>query len=312
MALVTVFRPVNYAKATSVQTLIKSWVGGGALSKRGTILVDDRTNTLIISDIQSQIPIIESIISKLDRKARQVQIDARIVRANADYLREISGTLQAGHFNKSGSTVQTAGVGTTTAITENLPTPRPVLITPQTNTEFGLYGISNVGANYVVNAIIGGTENKSQAKIVSAPTIVTQNNIPGKVIQGTQIPIQTTINNTISIQYVQASLQLEVTPQVTEDGNVFMIINVQNASPGVALTGAGPSINTQQATTQVMVPDGGTVVFGGVNVTQRSKNASYVPFLGTIPILGHLFKTSQTIDSDQQLLFFVSPKVLPG
>ncbi len=312
MPLVTVFRPVNYAKATSVQALIKSWVGGGALSKRGTILVDDRTNTLIISDIQSQIPIIESIIGKLDRKSRQIQIDARIIRANADFLREISGNLQIGHVNASGSTVQTGGVGTKTTVTQSLAEPRPVLITPMTGTGYGVYGISNVGANYILNAVIAMTENKSQAKIVSSPTIVTQNNIPGKVIQGTQIPIQTTINNTISIQYVQASLQLTVTPQVTEDGNVFMIIDVQNASPGVALTGAGPSINTQQATTQVMVPDGGTVVFGGVNVTQRSKNASYVPFLGTIPILGHLFKTSQTIDSDQQLLFFVSPKVLPG
>ncbi|HZP03033.1 MAG TPA: type IV pilus secretin PilQ [Terriglobia bacterium] len=312
MPLVTVFRPVNYAKATSLQALIKSWAGGGALSKRGTILVDDRTNTLIISDIQSQIPIIESIISKLDRKARQVQIDARIIRANADFLREISGNLQIGHVNKSGSTVQTGAVGTKSTVTQNLDTPRPVLVTPETATGYGIYGISNVGANYILNALIEATENKSQTKIVSAPTIVTQNNVPGKVIQGTQIPIQTTINNTISIQYIQASLQLTVTPQVTEDGNVFMIIDVQNASPGAVLTQAGPSINTQQATTQVMVPDGGTVVFGGVNVTQRSKTYTAVPFLGTIPILGHLFKTDQTIDSDQQLLFFVSPKVLPG
>jgi type IV pilus assembly protein PilQ len=103
-----------------------------------------------------------------------------------------------------------------------------------------------------------------------------------------------------------------VTPQVTEDGNIFLVINVRNASPGAILSQAGPSINTQEATTQVLVPDGGTVVFGGVNVTSRSKSATYVPLLGSIPIIGHLFKTSNVTDADQQLLFFVSPKVMPG
>jgi len=177
---------------------------------------------------------------------------------------------------------------------------------------FGVYAVSNAGARYIINAAISAAETKSQAKTISAPTIVTQNNTPGTVKQGTQIPIQTTINNTISIQFVNALLELTVTPQVTEDGNIFLVINVRNASPGAILSGAGPSINTQEATTQVLVPDGGTVVFGGVNVTGRSKSATYVPLLGSIPILGHLFKTSNVTDSDQQLLFFVSPKVMPG
>jgi len=141
---------------------------------------------------------------------------------------------------------------------------------------------------------------------------VTQNNVPGTVQQGTQIPIQTTINNTISIQYVNATLTLRVTPQVTEDGYIFLDINVTNARPGLVLTGAGPSIDTQQATTQVLVPDGGTVVFGGVTVSARRKNSSRVPLLGSIPIIGNLFKSSGVSDSEQELLFFVSPKVLPG
>ena len=141
---------------------------------------------------------------------------------------------------------------------------------------------------------------------------MTQNNVKGEVQQGTQIPIQTTINNTISIQYVNATLTLTVTPQVTEDGNIFLSIEVKNASPGAILTQAGPSINTQQATTQVLVPDGGTVVFGGVTVTARTKSATYVPWIGSIPIIGHLFKSSLVQDQDQELLFFVSPKILPG
>jgi type IV pilus assembly protein PilQ len=107
-------------------------------------------------------------------------------------------------------------------------------------------------------------------------------------------------------------LQLTVTPQVTSDGNIFLIIDVQNSTPGAALTSAGPSINTQQATTQVLVPDGGTVIFGGVTVNQVTSAEQYVPLLGKIPILGNLFKSSVKTQNDQELLFFVSPKVLPG
>jgi type IV pilus assembly protein PilQ len=125
-----------------------------------------------------------------------------------------------------------------------------------------------------------------------------------------EVPIQTTINNTISVQYINATLQLTVTPQVTDDNNVFLVIEVRNDSVGAAISGVGPEINTQQATTSVLVPDGGTVVFGGITVTSRSKSATYVPLLGNIPVLGHLFKTSNTSDQDQELLFFVSPTVL--
>ena len=171
--------------------------------------------------------------------------------------------------------------------------------------------LSNLGANYAINAAIAAAETRDKAKTISRPSIVTQNNVEGIVVQGTQIPIQTTINNTISVQYVQASLQLQVTPQVTEDGHVFLTINIQNSSPGPALTISGPTINTQSATTQVLVPDGGTVVFGGVTVTTRSESSSGIPLLGSIPILGHLFKSSVTQDNDQELLFFVTPKVLP-
>jgi type IV pilus assembly protein PilQ len=310
MPLVTVFRPINYAKAATVQSLLKSWAGGGALSRRGNVLVDERTNTLIISDIQSQIPIIEAIIAKLDTKAKQVQIQARIVQATTGFIRQLSAALQVGWNNAS--TVQTGAVGANTTITETLPTPRPVTITPGTNSGFGIYGISNVGRNYVVNAMLAAAETKSLAKTLSSPSIVTQNNVSGMVMQGTQIPIQTSINNTISITYVNATLQLTVTPQVTDDGNIFLIVNVQNATPGAALTQAGPSINTQQATTQVLVPDGGTVVFGGVNVTQRTKSITYVPLLGNIPLLGNLFKQTNIQNNDQELLFFVTPRILPG
>jgi type IV pilus assembly protein PilQ len=314
--LVTVFRPVNYAKASVIATILKSWVGGGALTKRGTIIVDERTNTLIISDIQSQIPVIEYIVSKLDKRAKQVAIEARIVLATATFTRDLESALSGGFLNRSGSTLGGGSTGTGASVTPPIPTTlpndKPLVIGQTTAAGFGAFAITNSSARYFINAAIAAAETRSEAKTISRPTIVTQNNVPGTVQQGVQIPIQTSINNTISIVYQNATLVLTVTPQVTDDGNVFMIINVNNASVGAVLTTAGPSINTQQATTQVLVPDGGTVVFGGVTVTGRTKSATYVPLLGSIPILGHLFKSSNVQDTDQELLFFVSPRVLTG
>lgn len=315
--LVTVFRPVNYAKASTIATMLKSWVGGGALSKRGNILVDERTNTLIVSDIQTQIPVIESIITRLDKKAKQVQIEARIVQATADFSRNLGVALSAGYGNKSGTTNTGGASGTKdTLVTTGIPAsggiPAPTIsITPAAASGFGAIAVTNVGARYFISAALAAAESRGQAKTISRPSIVTQNNVPGTVMQGTQIPIQTTINLTVSTQFVNAALTLRVTPQVTEDGNIFLDINVTNARPGVIYPD-GVSIDTQQATTQVLVPDGGTVVFGGVTVTSRTKSANYVPLLGSIPIIGHLFKASLVKDSDQELLFFVSPKVLPG
>ncbi len=310
--LVTRFVPVNYAKASSIATMLKSWVGGGALSKRGNILVDDRTNTLIVSDIASQIPIILPIIAKLDTKTKQIAIEARIERVTRDFSRQLANALSVGHVNKSGTTVQSGLSGTGSKATTSLTAAPVTTVSSTTGSGFGVYAISYAFARNIINDVLSAAETTSNAKTISKPTIVTQNNIPGTVLQGVQIPIQTTINNTVSIQYVQASLQLQVTPQVTSDGNIFLVINVTNSSPGAVLTGAGPSINTQSATTQVLVPDGGTVVFGGVTVNATANSATYVPLLGKIPFLGNLFKSSNKTINDQELLFFVSPKILPG
>jgi type IV pilus assembly protein PilQ len=317
--LVTVFRPVNYAKASSIATLLKTWAagkeGGGGLSRRGSVMVDERTNTLIISDTASQIPIIERIIAKLDTKTKQVAIETRIVLASSSFQRTLSAALVgAGAVNKSGSTVGATETGTGASITPSVtgPPPTPPLFTVPANpsTGFGTVAIVNFSARYMIDAAISAAEIRSQAKTISRPSIITQNNVEGMVQQGTQIPVQTSINNTIAVQYVNATLQLTVTPQVTDDGHIFLKITVQNASPGTIITNSAVSINLQQATTQVLVPDGGTVVFGGVTVTQRSNSSTGIPLLGNIPLLGHLFKSTNVQDTDQELLFFVSPRLL--
>ncbi len=304
--LVTVFRQLNYAKAATLAVLLKTWVGGGALSRRGNVLVDERSNTLIITDIASHIPRIEAIVGKLDQKAQQVSIQARIIRATSDFARNLSTALAFAQRNGSGSLTLGGATGNPVSGEPLV----PPTVTTSSATGFGVFVLSNLGRNYAINAAIAAAESHDQAKTISQPSIVTQNNVEGTVIQGTQIPIQTTINNTISVQYVQASLQLKVMPQVTQDGNVFLTIDVQNSSPGPALTLAGPTINTQSATTQVLVPNGGTVIFGGVTVHTKSNSSTGIPLLENIPIFGHLFKSTTTQSNDQELLFFVTPKIL--
>jgi len=322
--LVTVFRPVNYATADDIVTLLKDWTGG-PLSKRGSARVDKRTNTLIISDVASQIPKIEETIDKLDTKTKQVAIEARIVLATSTFQRTLSAALMGAGRNASGSTVGVGQTGTGSSLTPSasststsssstgtaiLP-PWTTWTAPANPTAgFGVVAITNFSQRYLIDAVISAAEIRSQAKTISRPSIITQTNKEGMVQQGTQIPVQTTINNTISVQYVNATLQLTVTPQVTDDGHVFLKINVQNASPGSIVTGAAVSINIQQATTQVLVPNGGTVVFGGVTVTQRQNSVTQIPLLGNIPILGNLFKSTNVQDTDQELLFFVSPRLL--
>jgi type IV pilus assembly protein PilQ len=309
-ALVSAFRPVNYAKASAIATLLQRWTVGGALTKRGSVMVDERTNTLIISDVASQIPLIEGIITKLDTKTKQVAIEARIVLANSTFQRTLGAALVGTGSNTSGSTIGAVQTGTGSSITSSTTPPPTFTITPTANTGFGVVAITNFSQRYMIDAAITAAEIRSQAKTISRPSIITQTNTEGMVQQGTQIPVQTNINNTIAVQFVDATLQLTVTPQVTDDGHIFLKIRVQNASPGSIVTNAAVSINIQQATTQVLVPDGGTVVFGGVTVTQRQNSVTQIPVLGNIPILGNLFKSTTVQDSDQELLFFVSPRLL--
>jgi type IV pilus assembly protein PilQ len=340
--LVTVFRPVNYATANDIANLLNTWSrgggrsggagsehgsGGGPLSERGTVLVDKRTNTLIISDVASQIPKIEETIDKLDTKTKQVAIEARIVLATSTFQRTLSAALMGAGRNSSGSTVGVGQTGTGSSLTPSASSTSTSTSSSSTGTAilppwttwtapanptagFGVVAVTNFSQRYLIDAVISAAEIRSQAKTISRPSIITQTNTEGMVQQGTQIPVQTDINNTIAVQYVNATLQLTVTPQVTDDGHIFLKINVQNASPGTIVTNSATSINIQQATTQVLVPNGGTVVFGGVTVTQRQNSVTQIPLLGNIPILGNLFKSTNVQDSDQELLFFVSPRLL--
>lgn len=300
-----------------IATILKGFQKGTVLSDRGSIVEDPRDNAIIITDVPSQIPVIESVINKLDTQAKQVSIQVRVVLANANFSRTLSSVLASAYRNRSGTTNSAGGTGQGIIGAANTSSPLPPLnsLTQPGSVSasgFGAFAISNAGARYAINAAITAAEEHDQARTISRPTIVTQDNVLGEVQQGVQVPVQTDINNTIAVQYVNATLMLSVTPQVTVDNKVFLNIYVDNASIGSFSTLSGPSINTQEATTQVLVPDGGTVVFGGITVTTRGRSANYVPLLGSIPVIGNLFKSSQVNDQNQELLFFVTPIVLPG
>ncbi|HUI41921.1 MAG TPA: type IV pilus secretin PilQ [Terriglobia bacterium] len=284
-----------------VATILKS-MGPTILSARGSITADARDNAVVITDIASRIPIIEGVIDELDRKSKQVSIEARIVLTTNDVIHQLQSALSLQLRNKSNSVATSGLTGTGSTSATGAP--------PNIVTGFGAFTISNLGGLYALNAALAAAETKNLAKTISAPTIVTQNNVPGLVQQGTELFIQTTVNNTVTSAPVNASLALAVTPQITDDGHIFLNIQVQNDSPGPVVAG-NPEINLQSATTQVLVPDGGVVVFGGIKVNSNTNSVTQIPGLGRIPLFGNLFKSTLREDQVNELLFIVSPKILP-
>ncbi|HYL94634.1 MAG TPA: hypothetical protein VET69_02430, partial [Terriglobales bacterium] len=175
------------------------------------------------------------------------------------------------------------------------------------------FGITNVGSNYRLDFVLTMAESRGLLKILSRPRVVTQNNIQAVVRQGFRIPIvtQAQLGGPPTTTYVDAFLRLTVTPQITAENTIFLNVDVENTTPDFSRTVQGnPTLITQQATTQVLVTDGGTVVIGGVIQTQNSMNVQQVPLLGNIPVFGNLFKRTVVSTSTQELIFFITPKIM--
>jgi type IV pilus assembly protein PilQ len=327
VAPVTTTRVLSYAKASTVRDTLKKF-----LSSRGDIFSDDRSNQLIIRDIPSNFPTLDNLIRQLDRKSQQVEIEARVVQASRSFSQDIgvqwgfAGTTTSGR-TIFGGTPQT-GIS---PITTGTGLPQPPLIATSTSSGSSGTGLPlNVnlpaGAptsgfyfghrspNFAVDLYITAAEAKGVGKLLSKPKIVTQNNEKATVKQGTKIPIQTTINNTISVQYIDAVLKLEVTPQITAEGTVFMDVLVENTQidNGIPRVQGIPALDTQSAETKVLVADGGTVVIGGIIVTQQQTSTTEVPVLGNLPVIGRLFREQAVTISSSELLFFLTPRIIPG
>jgi type IV pilus assembly protein PilQ len=327
IAPVTVTRVLSYAKSSTMRDVLKKF-----LSTRGDILSDDRSNQLIIRDIPSVIPTLDNLIRQLDRKSQQVEIEARVVSASRAFARDIgtelgfAGTVTSGRSLFAG-TPAVGGSG----VTGGTPPP-PITIGSGSSSGNGVtsglplntflsagtptsgFGFSHRSPNFALDFFITAAEAKGVGKLLSKPKVITQNNEKAQVKQGTKIPIQTTINNTISVQFIDAVLKLEVTPQITAEGTVFMDVLVENTQidAGIPRVQGVPALDTQAAETKVLVADGGTVVIGGIIISSQRVDITQVPLVGSLPLIGHLFKRTNVNVQSQELLFFLTPRIIPG
>jgi len=319
---VTVTRVLSYAQAGTMVTTLKKF-----LTPRGDVFSDARSNTLIIRDIPSSIPKIDNLIRQIDRKSQQVEIDTRVVQTSRSFAREI-GT-EFGFSAPTGVTGNTAIGGLTglagfvSPVIHSVTAPFsgasgtgnsiPLNTTLGATAPTSGFTFATQGHNYAIDFLLSLMESRGAGKILSEPKGITQNNEKLTVKQGQQVPIQTNINNTITVQYVDALLKLEVTPQITSEGTVFLDIDVENTQIDKSISVAGnPGLDTQSTQTKVLINDGGTVVIGGVVVTNQNTTIEQVPLLGRMPLIGNLFKHTSISVSTQELMFFVTPRILPG
>jgi type IV pilus assembly protein PilQ len=324
---VTVTRFLSYAHSKDVVLTLKKF-----LSQRGDVVSDDRTNAIIISDIPAVIPPIDRLIAQLDRKTQEVEIEARVVAATRSFARDIGTQLGFGFGNAAsglGGASATGPAGSPISVFNTPGALYPIIGTsapkPGSGVQIPLFsnlpavgptsGLSFVNAsnNVRLDAILTMAESRGLLKILSRPRVVTQNNIQAIVKQGVRVPIVTAaqLGGPPTTTYVDAFLRLTVTPQITVENTIFLNVDVENTTPDFGHTvNNQPTLITQQATTQVLVTDGGTVVIGGVIQTSNSITIAQVPLLGSIPWLGNLFKHQAVSSSNQELIFFITPRVV--
>ncbi|HYK90524.1 MAG TPA: type IV pilus secretin PilQ [Acidobacteriota bacterium] len=339
----TRIKRLNYAKAQTLVTTLQD-----QKSVRGTVVVDERTNSLIVTDIPPSVDRVLKLVESLDIPQPQVEIEARIVSATRDFARDIGiqfgfvqGNLQrvsiggpntfgtiggtrpaatptttfaAGDFRtgrgaSESTSSQSAGVSTGTSSQKagnfnvNLPAEKA----------FGGLGISvgNIFDTFLLDAAITAGENKGLAKLISQPKVTAQNNSPAMITQRLRFPVQIIANNTISVQFQNAALTLTVTPQITYEGNIVLDLKVENNTPDFSRAVNGiPSIRTSESTTRVLVSDGGTTVIGGILVENESSTEDRVPGLASLPMIGNLFRRTSISRSTQEVLFFITPRVI--
>ena len=306
----TVIKRISYSSVSDMARVLATGGGRGTgiLSQRGSVTVDARTNTLIIKELPSYIDTVIAVIETLDIPEPQVMIEARIVETTKRFSRTLGirwgfdGVADAAHGNTTG--LQFPNNGSIDGGVNVL-----------TGGNNGLLNLSlgNILNTFNLDARLQAAESDGLINILSAPKIATLNNESASIQSGLQIPIQTVANNTVTVQFVNATLRLDVTPHVTAEGTVLMDVNVQKREPQLAFAVAGATnapISTKEAQTRVIVRDGGTTVIGGIYKVSTDQGQDRVPGLANIPVLGHLFKNRRREDSNEELLIFITPRVI--
>ncbi len=314
----TITRYLSYGHARDAMPVIKKF-----LSARGDVVADERSNALIVEDIPSVLPKVEDLIRMLDRKTPEVEIEARVVASTRTFARDIGTQLAAGFGsgnNAVGGAVGASPIDISGLVPRFITSPGDTKSLPlfsnlgATGPTSGI-SFSNATNGFRLDFILTMAESRGLLKILSRPHITTQNNISALIKQGSRIPVvtQAQLGGPPTVTYVEAFLRLTVIPQITAENTIFLNVDVENTVPDfsrVSGSQLNPTLNTQQATTQVLVSDGGTVVIGGVIQTQNSVAISQVPLLGSIPFLGNLFKHTNVNTSTAELIFFITPKII--
>jgi len=340
---------LNYTKAISIAqgltgTGASSGGGGGGatttriLSTRGSVIAEPRTNQLFVSDIPSRLAQVAELIQKLDIPVRQVLIEARIVEASDTFGKSLGVKLGGGLINRNNSlgtfplvtgggttstSTLTGGVNTSTStttsptVTFGSPTSTNFINLPAgdaggTGNRAGAFAISLFNSSFsrLLNLEISALEADGKGKLVSSPRVITADQTKALIEQGEEIPYQqATSSGATSVSFRKAVLKLEVTPQITPEGNIILTLDVSKDARGVN-TSAGPAINTKHVQTEVLVENGGTVVIGGIFELTETNDESRIPVLGEVPYLGALFRKRERVANKTEMLVFITPKMI--
>ena len=328
------FIQVNYAKASTLATLIGGAGSNPLISSRGSVAIDERTNTLLVQDTSARVASIRLLVATLDIPVPQVLIESRIVIVNDDYSRELGvrfgatvvqdnsgdGLLSFTGTSAGSETIVQSGINNI----NNTGTPFPVTTPPigqrynvnlPLATPAGQFALAILDSDFLVDLELSALQAEGEGEIISTPRLITANQKEGRIEQGVEIPYQeSSSSGATTTSFKEAVLSLTVTPQVTPDDRVIMDLIVTKDSVGELVASATggfvPSIDTRSIITQVLVDDGQTVVLGGIFETEERQTISKVPVLGDIPVLGYLFRASVIENNQAELLIFVTPKIL--
>jgi len=334
--LYTEYLQVNYAKASDLAALFGGGGNNSLLSARGSVSIDDRTNTLLLKDTAERISEIRRLVGQLDIPIKQVLIESRIVIVNDDFGRQlgirwgftgVDDNGQTGLYTVSGNANGTdtiIGSGLDNLAINGGTTPYPVTA-PALNDRFmvnlpvanpaGSFAMAILDDDYIIDLELSAAQAEGNGEVISSPRVITANQKEAKIEQGVEIPYQeASSSGATTTSFKEAVLSLTVTPQITPDDRIIMDLLVTKDSVGELVSdgfgGRVPSIDTRQVSTQVLVDNGQTVVLGGIYETERGEQTSKVPYLGDIPVLGALFRSTAVISNKSELLIFVTPKIL--
>jgi type IV pilus assembly protein PilQ len=321
---------LNYSTAESVAKLLED---ARMLSERGTVEFETRSNMLILKDTPKNIADITALVAELDHPEPQVEIEAKILRTNRDTAKALG--VQWGFNGRVASDLgNTTGLGfpNNGTVSGRVEQQGPVTQGPNdpragpterrgTAVNLPVAGASSalglslgaINGAFGLDVALTALEHDGKARLLSTPRVITQNNKQAEITQGFEVPIQVVANNTVTVQFKPAALKLTVTPQITGANTVIMQIFLENATPDFSRAVNGnPSINTQRAETQVQVSDGMTTVIGGILQTSETTSNDTTPGVGNIPLLGWLFKRNDTRNESQELLIFITPRIIRG